>query len=266
VNACISAPQSTPTPTSTNPPTEIPPTPTLTPTPVPEGACANVLFPLLPGSEWIYQSSGSGGLSRMIFQVISVENELASIHVVDEKIGITTDDTVRCEDRAIVNLPLVYISLLLSDYLDGVLNTYQESGLTAPSLTTFQENNWAYSWDVEKLVEQKIEVQVPGQGSGYILQNSIIKIQSEGNDVRETISVPFGTFEQAYLVTKNLRVPVTIGSNSAIFEVKYTEWYESFLGLLKIQVNSASIDYSGFPIPLQLDKTLELVEYTEGTQ
>ncbi len=76
--------------------------------------------------------------------------------------GAAIPDTVRCEQGAIVNLPLVTLSLLLSDYLDGMLNTFQVSGLSVPSYQTFEENDWVFSWEVEKLVEQSVKVQPPG--------------------------------------------------------------------------------------------------------
>ena len=271
--ACEASPQLTVPPTATNlpptsTPTEIPPTPTptLTPTPVPNGPCANILYPLLPGNEWVYQTSGAEGQARMTFQVTGVENDLASFHVIDESAGVTNDDTVRCQDSAVVNLPLIYISLLLSDYLDGVLNTYQESGVTAPSYQTFEENNWSYSWGVEKLVEQPVRVQAPGLQSGQILRDNIIKIQSETTGTREAVTVPAGTFLQAILVTNEFRAPVTIGNSGASFIVKYRECYEPYVGLLKIQTDSASLDHSGVPIPFPLDKTLELVAYKVETQ
>jgi hypothetical protein len=273
LHACEASPQLTALPTTTNlpptsTPTEIPPTstPTLIPTPVPEGPCTNVLYPLLPGNEWVYQTSGAEGQAQMTFQVTGVENDLASFQVIDENAGVTTNDTVRCQDGAVVNLPLIYISLLLSDYLDGVLNTYQESGVTAPGYQTFEENNWSYSWGVEKLVEQGVRVQAPGSQIGYILPSNIIKIQSETTGASEAVTVPAGTFPQAILVTNEFRAPVTIGSSGASFIVKYREWYEPYVGLLKIQTDSASLDYSGVPIPFPLDKTLELVEYKVETQ
>ena len=273
LSACQAAPQATPVLTATNPPststpTEVPPspTPTLTPFPIPEGICANVLYPLLPGSEWVYQASSADGQSTMTFQVTGTQDDLASIHVVDEQAGITTDDTVRCADGAVVNLPLVFISLMLSDYVDGVINTYQESGITSPGLETFDANNWQYSWDVEKLVEQPVKVEIPGLGSGAILRSNIIKFKSETAGVRESVNVPAGTFPQAILVTVEMRAPITVGNQGAVFLVKYREWYQPYVGLLKIQTDSASLDYSGMPIPAPLNRTLELVTYKPGAQ
>ena len=272
LSACATVPQSEeptnvpPTSTSTSTPTEIPPSPTatLTPYPIPDGICANILYPLLPGSEWVYQTTNVDGQSRMTFQVIGVQNDLASIHVVDQQTGITTDDTALCAEGAVVNLPMVIMSLMLSDYVDGVINTYQESGITAPSQETFEANKWQYSWEVEKLVEQPVKVELPGLGSGHILRSNIIKFKSETAGTRETVTVPAGTFPQAILVSVVMRAPVTIGSSGAVFTASYREWYEPYVGLLKIQTDSASLDYSGTPLPVPLNKTLELVEYTDG--
>ncbi len=239
-------------------PTDIPATPTATPLPEPQGPCDNVLYPLRPGNTWVYQTSGAS----VTFQVTGVEGDLASIHVVDEENGVTTDDTVRCEEGAIVNLPLVYLSLLLSDYLDGVLNTYQESGITAPSLLTFTENNWVYSWQAKKLVEQPVKVSPPGtELSGGILRSNVMTLDSQTQGLREAVSVPAGTFPQALLVDSELTSPVTIGGSGGVFKVQYKEWFEPYVGLLKIEAVSGSVDTTGFPVPLPISKTLELVEY-----
>jgi hypothetical protein len=249
-------------------PTAIPasPTPTPTPPPIPEGPCVNVLYPLLPGSEWIYQTETAEGQARITFLVTGIEDDLASFEVADEISGVTTRDTVRCQDGAIVNLPLVYISLLLSDYLDGVLNTYQESGITSPSYQTFDDNGWSYRWGVVKLVEQPVKVQPPGLQSGHILPGNVLEIQSETTGVREAATVPAGSFPQAVLVTSEMRIPVTIESSSASFTVRYREWYEPFVGLLKIKTDGSSLDYTGVPIPMPLERTLELVSCTKGAE
>ncbi|MFZ5819317.1 MAG: hypothetical protein ACOYYJ_05390 [Chloroflexota bacterium] len=243
-------------------PTEVPATPTAAPPPEPQGPCDNFLYPLRPGNTWVYQSNGANGLARMTFQVTGIEGDLARIHVVDEENGVTTDDTVRCEQGAIVNLPLVYLSLLLSDYLDGVLNTYQNSGVTAPSRLTFTENNWVYSWQVKKLVEQPVKVSPPGtELSGGILRSNVMTLDSHTQGLREAVNVPAGAFSQALLVDSELTSPVTIGGSGGVFKVQYKEWFEPYVGLLKIEAVSGSVDTTGFPVPLPISKTLELVEY-----
>lgn len=261
---------SRPLPTPFDPPlsptvlllTDVPATPTITPFPQSRGTCDNFLYPLRPGNLWVYQTSGANGLARMTFQVTALEGNLAHIHVVDEENGVITDDTVRCDQDAIINLPLVYLSLLLSDYLDGVLNTYQDSGMTAPSLLTFTENNWVYAWQVKKLVEQPVRVSPPGTTwSGSILRSNIMTLDSQTQGLREAVSVPAGTFPEALLIDSELTSPVTIGDSGGVFKVQYKEWFEPYVGLLKIEAVSGSIDYTGFPIPLPISKTLELIEF-----
>ncbi|MFZ5910314.1 MAG: hypothetical protein ACOYYU_09890 [Chloroflexota bacterium] len=272
VQSCGTAPQPVPAPADLPPsptglpptvaPTDIPATPTATPLPKPQGPCDNFLYPLAPGNTWVYQTTGANGQARMTFQVTGIEGDLARIRVVDEENGVTTDDTARCEQGAIVNLPLVYLSLLLSDYLDGVLNTYQESGVTAPSLLMFTENNWNYSWQVKKLVEQPVKVSPPGtELSGGILRSNVMTLDSHTQGLREAVNAPAGTFPQALLVDSELTSPVTIGGSGGVFKVQYKEWFEPYVGLLKIEAVSGSVDTTGFPVPLPISKTLELVEY-----
>jgi hypothetical protein len=270
IAACTATPIRMATPTLTAPPpsstpTQIPPSPTQTPFQAPTGACANVLWPLLPGSEWVFQTSGAESQNLMTFRVTDITGELASFEAFDQNSGVTTPDTARCQDGALLNLPLITQSLLLSDFLDGVLNTYQSAGLSAPNYQTFEENQWAYTWQVEKLIEQPIKVQMPGLESAYILQNTRLVIHSATDGLREPVEVPAGSFSQALLVSNELRVPVTIGNSSAILTVQYLEWYQPYVGLLKIQTEAASLDFSGIPMPFPLERTLELVEYQSGT-
>lgn len=271
LSACQPPAASIVAPTSTHiipsgTPSEIPPSPTPTQTPIPilEGICANILYPLVPGREWIYQTNGSEGHSTMSLQITGTQQDLASIHVVDQQTGVTSDDTVRCADGAVINFPMLFMSLLLSDYIDGVVNTYQVSGITAPSLATLEQNNWYFEWEVEKLVEQPVKVEIPGLGSGHILPSNIIKFNSETTGTSESVTVPAGTFPQALLVTVEMRSPVTIGNSGVTLNVKYREWYEPNIGLLKIQINSADLDYSGTPMPIPFIRKLELVSYQAG--
>jgi hypothetical protein len=202
----------------------------------------------------------------MKLQVEGVADSQASLLIIDEVAGVTTQDTVRCQNGAIIDLPLAFPSLLLSDYLDGLLNTYHEDGITSPSYQTLEENGWTYSWEVEKLVEQPVQVQPEGFPSGFILRNNSIGITSETSGEHGEVSVPAGDFPEAVLVSVELRVPVTIGNSSANFSVEYTEWYAPYVGLLKIQTDGASLDYVGAPIPLPLEQTLELIAYTQSAE
>ena len=67
------------------------------------------------------------------------------------------------------------------------------------------------------------------------------------------------------MVTNELRVPVTAKNTSAISKVRYREWYRSYVGLLKIQTDAASLDFSGLPVPFPLKRTLERAAYQAGT-
>lgn len=271
ISACQSPATSTVPPTTTHfsptgTPSEVPPSPIPSHTPIPilEGICANILYPLIPGREWTYQTIGSEGLSTMLIQITGIQQDLARIQIVDQQAEVTIDDSVRCEDGAVINFPMLFMSLMLTDYIDGVVNTYQASGITAPSRATLEQSNWQFGWEVEKLVEQPVKVEIPGLGSGHILRSNIIKFKSETTGVYESVTVPAGTFPQALLVTVEMRSPVTIGNTGVTLIVKYREWFEPNVGLLKIQTDSADLDYSGTPIPIPLNKKIELVSYQAG--
>src|SRR3990172_5599453 len=244
-------PSPTPIPSPTISPTltAIPSTPTSTPGPA--GLCANVLNPFLPDARWVYATTGVTNPWSVEVTVKGVEqraNNVAHIRIRDvNEVWVIEDNTI-CHQGALQNFPLIFTSMLLSDYMNGVLNTYHVSGVYSPSYETLVDYNWSYSWDLAEMLEDEVAVtQSAVPNSVYMTKLMNITVHSEILPEREAVSVPAGAFPQALKVLQEIKLPVSVwtasSSMSGEITLRITQWYEPYVGLLKMQVDSASISF-----------------------
>ncbi len=262
-----------PDPTAVSSPTPtLPPTETPTPTPVPSGPCDNPLLSLRVGNEWLYQSTSPMGTSTQILRVTEWNQDFdlnAIIAMENLDSGITTSDWVTCrEGGAIEDFPLFFISMQLGDYLDSVLNTYYQSGLYSPSYAVFAENDWLLNWKARYLTEEgahfKGLTQSVGLGFGA---SSPIDLTFETAGEYEPVTVPAGTFPQALKIYFSFKLSTTIStpdlSAGAPLTVRTTQWYAPFIGLIRSQVDSATVELMpGQDSTAPLESVIELIGYT----
>lgn len=263
-------PTATLVPTSTQ--TEVPPTPTATNTPVPSGPCDNPLMSLNVGNRWLYQSTNPDGSSQRVLQVMRWDESVglnAVITMENLATGVVDEDWVTCKQGEIEDFPLFFTSMMLDSYLDGVFNTYYESGTYSPAYAVFVENDWMYAWEARYLTEEGMCFRNSAFGSVCINRSSSMKLLFETEGVYESVTVPAGTFPQALKVSYTIRMPATVTTStlatSAPLTVRTTQWYVPFLGLVKSQIDSAGLEYiTGQETSFQLNSVVELVEFTSG--
>jgi hypothetical protein len=261
------APTETAAPTATATP-EPSSTPTLTPTPVPNGPCDNPLVPLKVGNEWTYKVTTAEGES--LFTVQAVERQDAANIVVlvdytDQKNGITVHEPVICRDGAILDYPLFVMDMLFADLLNKPMNTYRDSGDYGPAYASFAENNWVLDWQAKYLLEEGARIDNPTGGEPLLVgQNSMINLSFQTDGTREPVTTPAGEFPDALKITQSYTLPSTYGNQGATLTLNTTQWYEPYVGLVKAQVDSASLSIFGPGIPVPLQSSLELVEFTPG--
>jgi hypothetical protein len=264
----------TPVPPATPTATALPPTPTMTATatPVPSGPCENPLMSLNVGNQWKYHSSSQLGSSDMNLQVMEW-NEQYGINAVIEMeevgTGAISSDWVTClEGGAIEDFPLVFVSMQLGDYKDGVLDTYYDSGIYAPSYSEFVMSNWLLDWEAEYLTEEAMCLtKVLGDISACISRSAPIHLSFETEGVYESVTVPAGTFPQALKVSFSFSIATTLTfptlATSAPLTVRTTQWYAPFIGLIRSQVDSAYVELMpGQQSVAPIDSVVELVEFT----
>jgi hypothetical protein len=85
---------------------------------------------------------------------------------------------------------------------------------------------------------------------------------------REPVTVPAGNFPQAIKVLHNFSLPATItlptGGVGGSLTLYTTQWYEPYVGLLRAQVDSASLSITGQEMSISMQSTVELIDFTAG--
>jgi hypothetical protein len=276
LTACGSAatpiPQKTLTPTLTATPTATPtPTPTLTTTPPPNGPCDNPLVPLGTGNQWTYRVTTTGGEARYSLKSLGRQdgaNIVALVEYSDQKNSLTVQDLVVCQDGAIDNYPLFVMNMLFSDYLNKYIDTYHESGPYAPNDQSLIQNNWRMTWQADYLTEDEAYIKNPLGGPDLlIMQSTPVGLSFQMDGSRESVTTPAGNFPQALKIIQDFSLNVTItvpGSGTGTGDtltLHTTQWYEPYIGLVRAQVESASLSGDGMEYRVPLESTLELVEF-----
>jgi len=263
------APASQPGTVTTTP---MPPTATPTSTPVPPGPCENPLMSLNVGNTWHYRSTSPLGSSEQVLRVVEWNEEVginAVIEMEDLDTGTINQDWVTClEDGGIEDFPLFFISLQLGDYLDGVLNTYYESGIYAPGYEQFTSQAWMLEWGAVYITEQSpCFRKVVSDITLCINLDSPIKLTFSTQGLHEDVRVAAGDFPQALVVSFTFRMVTGLIypgiATSAPLTVTTTQWYAPYLGLVRSQVETASFEViSGAPSSMEVESVVELVEFT----
>ncbi|MEW6093914.1 MAG: hypothetical protein AB1531_08125 [Chloroflexota bacterium] len=268
----LAAPTQTPVPSATH--TPVPPTPTLTPTttPVPTGPCDNPLMSLDIGNQWRYLAASPLGSSEQVLRVVEWDERYginAIIEMEDLETGTIDRDWVTClEGGGIEDFPLFFISLQLGGYLDGVLNTYYDSGIYAPPYLEFAENNWLLDWDAVYVTEEGACFRGVVENINICIGvNTVIDLVFETRGEYEPVTVPAGTFPHALKVAFSYSMVTTLVyptlTTSGRLTVHTTQWYEPYIGLVRSQVDSAGISLTpGQESAAPVESVVELIEYT----
>ncbi len=250
-----------PTLADTATPTNTPlPTPTPTLTPVPNGPCDNPLVPLRAGDQWTYQVTSSTGESTISLTTLGMQNganTLAQVAYSDRKKNYTVQYPVLCQAGAIVDYPLFVMNMLFSDFLDKYVSASHVSGDYAPAYQSLIQNNWVLNWKARYLTREGITLGNPwGMADLVIPANTQMDLSFVLSGLRESVTVPAGTFPQALKSTQTLSMTVP----GTILLIGIGEWYEPYIGLVRAQINA--ILEGKLTIPIQ--STLELVTFTPG--
>lgn len=280
-------PTATPRPTATPTPTPLPPTPTPTLIPSPtlfsgealvppppdgSGPCGNVLYPLVPGNQWIYEVTSEGETYQLSLTVSEVEGNEATLNTLNMGTGVTTETKVVCEEGAILNFPILMLDFLLGD-VDGALEIEHVDGVFAPSYQTFAAKNWDYAWTGNYVATGLIEIDDDGDYITGRLEESPLLMEwhtmGAGAATLDSVSVAAGEFPIAIRLQRELVVDVDAEIESegetmalgAVLHVETTLWFMPYTGLLRQEIEKASIDIRGISFPIILDGAVELVEF-----
>jgi hypothetical protein len=246
----------------------------IVPTPDDFGQCANVLFPLHPGMEWVYNLNNTFENSQIRMVVSEVNGEQATLVIHDLRNGHVSDTTVNCQDGAILNFPLV----LFGSFLVGGDESFDLSyvdGYYVPNYLTFHNNNWSFQWTNSYLASGTFNTQINGKNIAANLQESPLTITwhipEPGQDIFSPTQVAAGNFPDAIKLEQVLELDLTAqlnenGQNTEISGVLTLEsqlWFQPYLGLLKQEVTQVSVKFFGVNLPIEFNSNSELVSYIE---
>ena len=268
-----------PTPLPTNPPTvtlkptatltsTFTPAPSATPSPVPSGPCDNPLVPLVVGNHWTYRATTGNGESIYTLDALERQDDRTIVVLMDFNDltrGQSVQERVVCLDGAIDNFPLFVMDMLFADQLEKLLNTYHESGAYAPPYAFFADKNWIANWESDYLTEDSAVIRNPAFDQSLIISSSSpIALMFQMDGTREPLKVPAGDFPTALKVSHSFELNATIGNSAGVLTVHTTQWYEPYVGLLRAQVDSATLEAYGQSFEISLPSIVELMEYTPG--
>ena len=276
LSACTPAIIPSPTLTATNtvsPTSTATPTSTLTPTPIPNGPCDNPLVPLAIGNQWTYRATTDSGEKTYTLQALERKDIGNIVTVVEFGDGEqSVQEQVVCLDGVIEDFPLFVMDMLLSDYLNKLFNTYHDTGIYAPAYQTFAENNWMLNWGAIYLTEDVAYIKNPmGSSDLVVVQSSPMDLFFQMDGTREPVTVPAGDFPEALKVshTFNLTVTITLptgGGAGGLLTLYTTQWYEPYVGLVRAQLDSASLQMGTQEFNIPMQSTVELIEFVSGNR
>ncbi len=204
--------------------------------------------------------------SKFGITVAEVNGSQAKLNAVDLGTGTTTQTTANCQDGAITDFPLMTLGSLFGNYLAGDIQLTYVSGIFSPSKTDLDAAGWQMEWQGEYLASGRVTLSAEGEQTTVTLNKSPVRL-SWKNDGQETITVPAGTYENAYRVKRTSEVEASLNleglTGSGTLTVETIHWFAPYVGLLKSEVESARVSVMGISFPIEAaGSSLELVEYT----
>jgi hypothetical protein len=245
--------------------------PTWTNTPIPAGPCANVFLPFVPGYQWIYRvddgNDATDDASQFGLTVSSAEGSQAQVDMLEVSTGVITHTTVDCQDGAIRNYPALTLATLFGDIATGEAEVTYVDGIFMPAEADFVAAAWALDWTGDYTASGTLTVLEEGETTTGTLQESPVHVEwsLEG---QEPVTVEAGSYPDAYKITRKAVVDATVLAQGmsvrATLTLNTVQWYAAGVGLLKSEVESASLSYMGISFPVQVKSRAELVEFRTG--
>jgi hypothetical protein len=253
--------------------TDVIPLPDSTATNIPDTSspCGNVLYPFVPGRQWVYQKLGleeDGSTpdpltSKFGITVAEITDSQAILNAVDLATGATFQTTADCQDGAITNFPLMTLGSLFGSYLAGDFQVEYVSGVFAPSAAELESSGWSMQWQGDYIINGTVTLSADGNQVTITLIDSPVYMtwQIVG---QETITVPAGTFENAYKIACTTQMDATITAEDLIgtgtILIETTRWFAPNIGLLKTEITSANMTTLGISFPMEINSSVVLFE------
>ena len=228
-----------------------------------QGPCDNIFYPLALNNQWIYQlqiegDDGQPEISELGLTVSEVNQSSAILAALDYDTGIVTQSTVECKDGSILNFPMTEMNLVFGE-VSGDLQLKYNSGVFMPSQTDFEVENWTNTWETDLTASGMINGSFDNETVTIDLSDSSVKMSWQVTERDATIQVPAGNFHDVVLIKRTLTFEVS--SLKTVLEGEVIDisttliltsnmWYSPFTGLLKQEIDSATISLYGINFPI----------------
>jgi hypothetical protein len=241
--------------------------PTWTSTLAPSGqTCRNILYPMAVGQQWLYQSNVLGRTDILNMSVVSVNNSQGNVALNNQTTGSVKQLLVQCDGDVIRSFPFTSVdAMFIGNLVNSNMTASYISGVMAPNETAFLNNNWAMGWSSQYLVSGHTTVNRNGRQIEVTMNNSPITLTCQtlaaGDAAFETVTVAAGTFRALKIVcTEQGQVTANIdGINvSGLAEGRSNQWFAPNIGLVKMQVEFATVNIFGVSFSVLTDNGLEL--------
>ena len=232
--------------------------------------CNNILYPMKVGQEWLYQETTTNRTDLLNMSILSVNDSQGNVLVKNQSTGNTKEVQVLCNGDAIQNFPFMSVDAEFFESLgsSNMSSTYN-SGILLPSESAFQNNNWALSWETEYLVSGKTTLNFNEKKVNVEMTDTPVKLSCQtlasGDAAFEMVTVPAGTF-RALKVVCTEQGQVTVKANGMTFtglaEGRSNQWFVVDTGLVKMQVEQATIKVLGVSFSVLTNNNFELLSFT----
>jgi len=233
--------------------------------------CSNIFYPLALGNEWIYQlqiemESGQPEISELGLTVSEVNESSAVLAALDYDTGIVTQSTAECEDGSILNFPMMEMILVFGE-VAGDMQFQNNSGVFMPSHTDFEVANWTNTWETDFTASGVINGKYDNETATVALSESPVRMSWQVIEKDGTIQVPAGNFDDVVLIKRKLTFEVTslkatiegqLIDISTTLVLNSNMWYLPYVGLLKQELDSATINLYGIDFPIESIGKIEL--------
>ncbi|MDF1500565.1 MAG: hypothetical protein P1P76_08855 [Anaerolineales bacterium] len=258
--------------------------------PITASVCANNLFPLEVGNQWVYALDPEDSLlevpepdlslfTRYTWTVIDVNESQATLEMTSEEPAFTAAYTLECAEGAILTFPSLSLDLALGggDFGSANLEYSRGSGVFLPSIETLEDHNWDYEWQTELLLSGEMRTLIDESQAFLATMNESTFLLNwstagSGRDSFETIEVLAGEFEALRLNTNSdMSFDIDMGGTSITAEIatEESQWYAPGIGLLQTTTYAAEMAFSGMSLPAgseEGDITLTLIEFRSGAE
>lgn len=242
---------------------------TYTPTPATSSpsaqTCRNILYPVAAGQQWQYQVTALSRTDLVNMSVVSVNNSQGNVSITNQTTGSTKQIQVQCDGDVIRSFPFMSMDALFGSVLSGSMTANYISGVLAPNEAAFLKNNWAMSWSSLYGVTGTSVINQGGTSVNISLSNAPVTLTCQtlasGDAAFESVTVAAGTFRALKVVcTQQGQVTAVVNgvTVTGLVEGRSNQWFAPKVGLIKMQVVSASVTVFNIPVSLLSGNNMEL--------